>query len=145
MEVQDAVEAFVRLHDGLKKVREGEAHAPAPMQTFSSTRASFSLRQSHTEGDEMMATTKTKTRQRTTLPSVLVDILRWHIATQLTTPEQKASELLLPAEDGGLLAARLERLERRANLCLELGVRRRHPVRSAEGVRPLAVAARLFT
>jgi len=59
------------------------------------------IRQSHTEGDEVMATTKTKIRQRITLPSILVDILRWHIATQLTTPEQKASELLFPAEDGG--------------------------------------------
>ncbi len=59
------------------------------------------IRQSHTEGDEVMATTKTKTRQRITLPTLLVDIVRWHIATQLTTPEQKASELLFPAEDGG--------------------------------------------
>ena len=59
------------------------------------------IRQSHTEGDEVMATTKTKTRQRITLPPVLVDVLRWHIATQLTTPEQQASLLLFPAEDGG--------------------------------------------
>ena len=58
------------------------------------------IRQSHTEGDEVMATTKTKIRQRITLPPVLVDILRWHINTQLSTPEQKASELLFPAEDG---------------------------------------------
>jgi len=29
-----------------------------------------------------------------------MDVLRWHVATQLTTPEQKASELLFPAEDG---------------------------------------------
>jgi site-specific recombinase XerC len=47
-----------------------------------------------------MARTKTKIRQRITLPSVLVDILRWHLATQLTTPEQQASELLFPAEEG---------------------------------------------
>ncbi len=59
------------------------------------------VRRSHTEGDEVMATTKTKIRQRITLPSSLVDILRWHIATQLTTDEQQASELLFPAEDGG--------------------------------------------
>jgi len=59
------------------------------------------IRQSHTEGDEVMATTKTKIRQRITLPPLLVDILRWHIATQLTTPEQTASDLLFPAEDGG--------------------------------------------
>ena len=58
------------------------------------------VRRSHTEGDEVMATTKTKIRQRITLPPILVDILRWHIATQLLTPEQQASELLFPAEDG---------------------------------------------
>jgi integrase len=58
------------------------------------------VRQSHTEGDEVMATTKTRIRQRITLPALLVDILRWHIATQLETPEQKASVLLFPAEDG---------------------------------------------
>src|SRR5207253_1046097 len=58
------------------------------------------VRQSHTEGDEVMATTKTKIRQRITLPPVLVDILRWHIATQLTTEQQRASALLFPAEDG---------------------------------------------
>ena len=58
------------------------------------------IRQSHTEGDEVMATTKTKVRQRITLPPLLVGILRWHIATQLSTREQKASELLFPAEDG---------------------------------------------
>src|SRR5580692_12919181 len=39
------------------------------------------VRQSHTEGDEVMATTKTKIRQRITLPPILVDILRWHIDT----------------------------------------------------------------
>jgi hypothetical protein len=43
---------------------------------------------------------RTKIRQRITLPPLLVDILRWHIATQLTTDEMKASELLFPAEDG---------------------------------------------
>jgi len=58
------------------------------------------FRQSHTDGDEVMATTKTKIRQRITLPPVLVDILRWHIATQLTTPKQQASELLFPTESG---------------------------------------------
>ena len=48
-----------------------------------------------------MATTKTKIRQRITLPDVLVDILRWHIDTQLTTDAMRQSELLFPAEDGG--------------------------------------------
>jgi len=30
-----------------------------------------------------------------------MDVLRWHVETQLITPEQKASELVSPAEDGG--------------------------------------------
>ncbi len=59
------------------------------------------VRRSHTIGDEFMNTTKTKLRQRITVPPEVMDVLRWHVATQLTTPEQKASELLFPAEDGG--------------------------------------------
>jgi integrase len=48
-----------------------------------------------------MKTTKTGLRQRITVPSEDMGVLRWHVDTQLTTPEQKASELLFPAEDGG--------------------------------------------
>jgi integrase len=59
------------------------------------------VRRSHTIGEEFMNTTKTNLRQRITVPPQVMDVLRWHVATQLTTPEQKASELLFPAEDGG--------------------------------------------
>ncbi|MGA2450350.1 MAG: hypothetical protein ABTD50_16880, partial [Polyangiaceae bacterium] len=59
------------------------------------------VRRSHTEGDEVMATTKTKIRQRIELPEALVGILRWHIDTQLATDAMRESELLFPAEDGG--------------------------------------------
>jgi integrase len=59
------------------------------------------VRRSHTLGDEAMKTTKTGLRQRITVPSEVMEVLRWHVDTQLTTPEQKASELLFPAEDGG--------------------------------------------
>jgi hypothetical protein len=58
------------------------------------------VRRSHTLKDEVMKTTKTGLRQRITVPSEVLEVLRWHIDTQLTTPEQKASELLFPAEDG---------------------------------------------
>jgi hypothetical protein len=34
-----------------------------------------------------------------------MDVLRWHATTRLVTPEQKASELLFPAEDEGLREA----------------------------------------
>jgi integrase len=58
------------------------------------------VRQSHTLKDELMKTTKTGLRQRITVPPQVMDVLRWHTQSQLTTPEQKASELLFPAEDG---------------------------------------------
>lgn len=60
------------------------------------------VRRSHTLGDEIMDTTKTKLRQRINVPESVMEVLRWHIETQLVTPEQRASELLFPAEDGGV-------------------------------------------
>jgi integrase len=60
------------------------------------------VRRSHTIGEELMNTTKTRLRQRITVPSQVIEVLRWHVDTQLETPEQKTSELLFPAEDGGL-------------------------------------------
>jgi integrase len=60
------------------------------------------VRRSHTIGDEVMDTTKTGLRQRITAPPELIDVLRWHVETQLETPEQQASDLLFPKEDGGL-------------------------------------------
>jgi hypothetical protein len=58
------------------------------------------VRRSHTLGSEFMNTTKTGLRQRITVPSEVMDELRWHVETQLLTPEQRASELLFPADDG---------------------------------------------
>jgi integrase len=58
------------------------------------------VRRSHTLGHELMKTTKTALRQRITVPSEVMGVLQWHVDTQLETPEQKASELLFPAEDG---------------------------------------------
>lgn len=60
------------------------------------------VRRSHSLGNEIMNTTKTGLRQRITVPTDLIDVLRWHCSTQLGTPEQQASELLFPREDGGV-------------------------------------------
>jgi len=59
------------------------------------------VRRSHTLGDEVMETTKTGLRQRITVPPELIAVLNWHVETQLQTPEQQASDLLFPREDGG--------------------------------------------
>ena len=67
------------------------------------------VRRSHTLGNEVMETTKTGLRQRISVPVDVIDVLRWHVNTQLRTPEQRASELLFPAEDGRLRSEHLLR------------------------------------
>ena len=59
------------------------------------------VRRSHTMGDEVMNTTKQKRRYTIDLPKEVVDVLRWHVETQLETPEQEDSNLLFPSITGG--------------------------------------------
>jgi integrase len=59
------------------------------------------VRRSHTVGRDVMNTTKTGVRQRLHVPPELINVLRWHVATQLQTPEQQHSDLLFPAKLGG--------------------------------------------
>jgi len=58
------------------------------------------VRRSHSLGDEVMRTTKQKRRYAIDLPEEAMDVLRWHVDTQLKTPEQKDSDLLFPAVNG---------------------------------------------
>jgi integrase len=58
------------------------------------------VRRSHSLGDEVMRTTKQKRRYAIDLPQEAMDVLRWHVATQLRTPEQESSNLLFPAVNG---------------------------------------------
>lgn len=62
------------------------------------------VRQSQTHGNEVLKTTKQKTRYAIDLPSDVVEVLRWHVETQLVTPEQQESELLFPSVVGGFRA-----------------------------------------
>jgi integrase len=59
------------------------------------------VRRSHTVGEEVMRTTKQRHRYTIGLPAEAMDVLRWHVDTQLRTPEQQASDLLFPTVDGG--------------------------------------------
>jgi integrase len=59
------------------------------------------VRRSQTVGDEVMKTTKQKRRYAIELPEEVMDVLRWHVETQLLTPEQQESELLFPSILGG--------------------------------------------
>ncbi len=62
------------------------------------------VRRSHTLDQEVMDTTKTKLRQRISIPPEVLEVLRWHERTQLVTREQQGSELLFPAPEGGFLS-----------------------------------------
>ncbi len=59
------------------------------------------VRQSQTDGDEVMPCTKTGTTQRLTVPKELIDVLKWHVDTQLRPGPQQESDLLFPSETGG--------------------------------------------
>jgi hypothetical protein len=67
------------------------------------------VRRSHTLKQDFMKTTKTGMRQRITVPSQIIDVLRSDLDTQLVTPEQKASELLFPADDAHRSGVRVDR------------------------------------
>mgnify|MGYP005859377719 CR=1 FL=1 len=58
-----------------------------------------------TLGDEVMATTKTKRRYAIDLPEEAMQVLRWHVETQLDTPEMQESDLLFPSVTGKFRAA----------------------------------------
>jgi integrase len=62
------------------------------------------VRRSQTIGETVLNTTKQKTRYAIELPPSVVDVMRWHIETQLETPEQQGSDLLFPAVTGGFRA-----------------------------------------
>jgi hypothetical protein len=58
------------------------------------------VRRSHSLGEEIMRTTKQKRRYAIDLPQEAMDVLRWHVRTQLHTGAQQDSELLFPAVNG---------------------------------------------
>ncbi len=62
------------------------------------------VRRSHTFRDETMRTTKQKRRYAIDLPPDAMVVLRWHVETQLRTPEQQDSDLLFPSTTGGFRA-----------------------------------------
>lgn len=62
------------------------------------------VRRSHSLGSEVMETTKTKRDQAIALPAELLDVLKWHVDSQLTTEAQQDSELLFPSTTGGFRA-----------------------------------------
>jgi len=52
-----------------------------------------------------MRRTKQGTQYSIQLPASVLEILRWHVETQLVTPEQQDSNLLFPSVTGGFRAS----------------------------------------
>jgi hypothetical protein len=63
------------------------------------------IRRSHTRDQIVMRRTKTRRDLDIKVPKLLIDLLAWHVATQLETDAQRESELLFPREDGGFRSA----------------------------------------
>jgi len=59
------------------------------------------VRQSQAVGTSVMNTTKQGVRYSIHLPAAVIDVLQWHVRTQLELPEQQESDLLFPAITGG--------------------------------------------
>jgi integrase len=59
------------------------------------------VRRSNTEANHVEDRTKTGLDLDPVLPREILDVLAWHIKTQLTTREQLESDLLFPTEEGG--------------------------------------------
>lgn len=62
------------------------------------------IRQSQTRGADVMKSEKTGKRCTVDLPGEVMAILKWHVDTQLRTPEQQDSDLLFPSVTGGFRA-----------------------------------------
>jgi hypothetical protein len=62
------------------------------------------FRRSNTHQQEVMLGTKTRAEERVQVPQEVLDLLRWHVRTQLTTDVQKASMLLFPSLTGAFRA-----------------------------------------
>ena len=62
------------------------------------------VRRSHSRGTEVMNTTKQKVRYSIQLPQEIVHDLKWHVETQLATPEQQESDILFPSLTGSFRA-----------------------------------------
>lgn len=59
------------------------------------------IRRSNTVADEVEDFTKTKRDQNIALPKAVLDVLKWHVETQMTTWQMRESDLLFPTADGG--------------------------------------------
>ena len=81
------------------------------------------VRRSHSLGEEVMRTTKQTRRYGIDLPEQAMAVLRWHVDSQLKTPEQQDSDLLFPATTGGFRTQKVLN-QPMAEVAEELGIKK---------------------
>ncbi len=81
------------------------------------------VRRSRTRGDEAMVGTKTAKDQCIHVPAELMDVLRWHVDTQLRHGPQLESDLLFASELGKFRAASVLDKPFR-DICAKLGIKK---------------------
>lgn len=92
---------FLGLATGLRPSSLRPLRRTGPKADILWEKSKLLVRRSHSLGDDVMNTTKQKVRYKIHLPDEVMQVLRWHVETQLATPEQRESELLFPAITGG--------------------------------------------
>lgn len=97
--------AYLGLITGLRPSTLRPLRRRGPESDVQWDKARLLVRRSQTLGDEVMATTKTKKRYAIDLPEEAMNVLRWHVETQLDTPEMQESDLLFPGVTGKFRAA----------------------------------------
>lgn len=92
---------FLGLATGLRPSSLRPLRRKGPLADVLWDEGKLLVRRSHSLGAEVMNTTKQKVRYRIHLPEPVLEVLRWHIETQLATDEMRESDLLFPAVTGG--------------------------------------------
>jgi integrase len=92
---------YLALATGLRPSSLRPLRRAGPYADILWDKATLLVRRSQTIGTEVMNKTKTAIRQTIALPKEVMDVLRWHVAEYLVTPEQLASDLLFPSVRGG--------------------------------------------
>jgi integrase len=95
---------FLGMVTGLRPSSLRPVRRKGPMPDVLWDSSKLLVRRSHTLGDEVMNTTKQRVKYSIHLPADAISVLRWHVDTQLETPEQQESDLLFPSVTGGFRA-----------------------------------------
>jgi integrase len=93
--------AFLGLVTGLRPSSLRPLRRRGPLADVDWQNGRLLVRRSQTLGDDVMNTTKQRVRYKIQLPPEAVAVLKWHVDTQLATPEQEDSDLLFPSVKGG--------------------------------------------